>query len=122
MFSSLRRLAPLPAALLLSAAFSIGKAFAAGRNWAGDPPEALPGTGGPEGLRRTIEQVLNTALTFLALLAAIVIVIAGVRLIFSMGDEEGKETAKKTILYAVIGLIVILLAKGIVTFVTGLAS
>ena len=62
-------------------------------------------------------KVVNTALNLLALLAAVVIIIAGIRLIFSMGDEEGKETAKKTILYAVIGLIIVLLAKAIVTFV-----
>ncbi len=64
--------------------------------------------------------MLSLVLNLLGLLAAIVIVIAGVRLIFSMGDETSKETAKKTVLYAIAGLLLILFAKAIITFVQSL--
>lgn len=113
MFPSLQRLITLPTALLLGAAFSIGKAFAFG----GTVPGALPGS--PD-IVTTVTNILSMVLNLLGLLAAVVIVIAGIRLIFSMGDEEGKETAKKTILYAVIGLLIILFAKALITFVLSL--
>lgn len=83
----------------------------------------LPPTPGPtaadEGsIRNVIIQILNFVLNFLALVAVIVIIIAGIRLIVSQGEEEAKEKAKKTIIYVIAGLIVILLAKVIVNFVT----
>jgi len=112
MSSSLRRLVSLPTALLSSAFLFVEKAFAAPIP---PPPGDLPGSSAD--ITTIVMKVVNTALNLLALLAAVVIIIAGIRLIFSMGDEEGKETAKKTILYAVIGLIIVLLAKAIVTFV-----
>ncbi|PIP65188.1 hypothetical protein COW95_03065 [Candidatus Peregrinibacteria bacterium CG22_combo_CG10-13_8_21_14_all_49_11] len=84
----------------------------------GGVPGALPGS--PD-LRSTITNILNQVLNFLALIAAVVIVIAGIRLIISQGDETQKETAKKTITYAIIGLLIILFAKAIVLFVTTLA-
>ena len=113
MFPSIRRLTSVSVALLSSAAFSIGKAFAFG----GGVPGSLPGS--PD-IVATVTNILGMVLNLLGLLAAVVIVIAGIRLIFSMGDEEGKETAKKTILYAVIGLLIILFAKAIITFVLNL--
>lgn len=113
MFPPMRRLVSVPATLLLGTAFSIGKTFAFG----GPVPGALPGS--PD-IVATVTNILGMVLNLLGLLAAVVIVIAGIRLIFSMGDEEGKETAKKTILYAVIGLLIILFAKAIITFVLSL--
>lgn len=81
----------------------------------------LPDTPGPasagEGdIRELIISILNFVLNFLALVAVIVIIIAGIRLIVSQGEEEAREKAKKTIIYVVAGLIVILLAKVIVNF------
>lgn len=113
MSSSLRRMASVPAALLSSSLLFAEKAFAFG----GAVPGSLPGG---TNIRTVITQVLSTVLTYLALFAAIVIVIAGIRLIFSQGDETAKDEAKKAILYAVIGLLIILFAKAIVTFVTTL--
>jgi predicted benzoate:H+ symporter BenE len=47
----------------------------------------------------------------------IVVVIAGIRLVISQGEEQEKDKAKKTIFYAIIGLIIILFAQAIVGFV-----
>lgn len=68
-------------------------------------------------LRQLIIDVLQTVLTFIALIAVIVIIIAGIRFIISQGDEGEKDKARKTIVYAIIGLVIILLAKAIVNFV-----
>jgi uncharacterized membrane protein YjgN (DUF898 family) len=69
-------------------------------------------------IRGTIVKVLAALLDFLALIAVIVVIIAGFMLIFSFGNEEGKEKAKKTIFYTLIGLAVILFARVIVGFIT----
>jgi hypothetical protein len=84
------------------------------------PLPNIPGpTAADEGsIRQVILSVLNFVLNFLALVAVVVIVIAGIRLIVSQGEEEPREKAKKTIIYVVAGLIVILLAKVIVNFAT----
>ncbi len=113
MSSSIRRLTSVPAALLPCSLLFVEKAFAFG----GAVPGSLPGS--PD-IRTTVVTILNMALNLLGLLAAVVIVIAGIRLIFSAGDETGKESAKKTILYAVVGLLIVLFAKAIVTFVLSL--
>ncbi len=50
-------------------------------------------------------------------IAVIAIIIAGIRFATSHGDPQSVNTAKNTILYAVIGLIVIVVARGIIVFV-----
>ena len=45
------------------------------------------------------------------------LIIGGIRYVISQGDAKQIESAKNTILYAVIGIIVALLAYAIVTFV-----
>ena len=84
----------------------------------GGPIPPLPGTPTGVDVRSTVAQLLVFVLNFLALIAVVVIVIAGIRLIVSQGDENQKETAKKTILYAVLGLIIVLFARVIVGIVT----
>jgi len=45
------------------------------------------------------------------------LLIGGIRYIFSQGDEDQAAQAKNTILYAIIGLIVIGLAAVVVNFI-----
>lgn len=73
----------------------------------------IPGSTGD--IRQVISNVLNTVLNFVGLLAVIAIVVAGIWLIVGMGSDDSKDRAKKIILYTVIGLIIILLAKLIVS-------
>ncbi len=84
----------------------------------GGPIPPLPGTPTGVNVRATVAGALIFVLNFVALAAVVVIVIAGIRLIVSQGDQEQKETAKKTIFYAIAGLVIILLARVIVGFVT----
>ena len=67
-------------------------------------------------LRNVILTLLYQVLNFLALAAVVVIIIAGLILIFSFGEDSKKDTAKKTIIYTIIGLLVILLARAVVSF------
>lgn len=65
-------------------------------------------------IRATIISIVDNVLNFLGLIAVVAIIIAGLYLIFSFGNDEGKDKAKNIVIYTVAGLILILLAKLIV--------
>jgi hypothetical protein len=67
-------------------------------------------------LREVILSFLYKALYFLALGAVIMVVAAGFYMVLSGGNEGAKDKAKKIILYVVIGLIIVLIARAIVGF------
>lgn len=77
---------------------------------------------GEETLREKIISILETVLSYMALAAVVVIVIAGIRLVVSQGEDEQKEKAKRTIIYAVVGLLVILLARGLVLVIVNMGE
>ena len=73
-------------------------------------------------LRGTIANIVNKILTYVALIAVIMIIIAGLYLILSLGNDSAKDTAKKIVLYTAIGLILILISKALVMFFINLAG
>ena len=77
----------------------------------------IPDTGGGTDIHSALENVIMKILTFLGIVAVIVIVVAGIRLIIGGADEQQREKARNAVLYAVIGLILVLLAGAIVRFV-----
>jgi hypothetical protein len=64
-----------------------------------------------------IQTIVDVLLFVLGAVAVIMIVIGGIRYTISQGDSTAVTAAKNTILYAVIGLVVALLAYAIVHFV-----
>ena len=62
--------------------------------------------------------VLNYFLWFLGLLTMIIIVYAGFRMVISQWEDEDFNKAKTQIVYAIIGLVVIILSYSIVRLVT----
>lgn len=80
------------------------------------PVPDLGNTGGSD-IRVVILNILFTVLSFMALAAVVVIVIAGILMVVSLGDETAKDRAKRIIFYAVIGLVIILIASAIVRIV-----
>lgn len=75
--------------------------------------------GSPDGGKTEVQNIVNLLLYVLGVIAVIVIVIAGIRYATSGGDANAVKGAKDTILYAVVGLIVAILAYAIVNFVLG---
>lgn len=63
--------------------------------------------------------LINTLFIVAGAVAVIIIIIGGIRYITSTGDASRIKSAKDTILYAVLGLIVVVLARAIVGFVIG---
>ncbi len=76
------------------------------------------GTGQPQ-LGTRITDIVNILLYLLGAIAVIMIVIGGIRYTTSNGDSGSIKSAKDTILYAVVGLIIAILAFAIVNFVLG---
>lgn len=80
----------------------------------------IPGTTfglGTADLQSTVVKIVQWVLGFLGLIALIMIIYGVFGAIFSGGNEDKMAFAKKTIVAAVIGLIVVLIAWAIVTFV-----
>lgn len=74
-------------------------------------------TGTSASLGDTVKKLINTLLFVLGAVAVIVIIVGGIRYTTSDGDPGKIQSAKNVILYAVIGVIVSMLAYAIVNFV-----
>lgn len=72
---------------------------------------------GQDDLINTVKNVLNVVYFWIGILAVVFIIIGGVNYTISQGDPGKVSKAKSTIMYAVIGLIVSLLAFAITQFV-----
>ncbi|MGI9027282.1 MAG: pilin [Candidatus Saccharimonadales bacterium] len=77
---------------------------------------------GAEKLNQFISQVVNVISLIVGIAAVIMIIIGGFKYITSGGDSGAVTGAKNTILYAIIGLVIVALAQFIVRFVTGKAT
>lgn len=84
--------------------------------------EGLGGISDIGDIRQLIVSIIEFILDFVLLLAVIAIIVAGIYLIVSNGDEQQKDKAKRIILYVVIGIIVILLSRVLVMFVNSIFS
>jgi len=78
-----------------------------------DQPAALDGSNG------VFKNIVNTALYIIGALSVLMLIYGGIRYTVSGGDTASVTAAKNTILYAIIGIIVALLAYAIVNFVLG---
>lgn len=69
-------------------------------------------------LRQAILILLYKVLSYLALAAVVVIVLAGFYMVLSNGSDEVKSKVKNIIIYVIIGLLIVLFARLIVGFIT----
>jgi len=65
----------------------------------------------------TISTPIGWAFWLLAAISVIMIIVGGIKYITSQGNQQQLESAKNTILYAVIGLVVAIAARAIVQLV-----
>jgi len=75
------------------------------------------GRGQSRGLTDFVEIVVNILFFVLGAIAVVMIIIGGIKFTVSNGDSSAITSAKNTILYAIVGLVVALLAYAIVRFV-----
>jgi hypothetical protein len=72
---------------------------------------------GSDSASKFIQTIINTLLFIIGAISVIMIIVGGIRYVLSNGNSSQINSAKDTVLYAVIGLIVALLAYAIVGFV-----
>lgn len=103
-----------------------GASGAAGRPAASSESVSQASQAATKSLNTTIKNILNILSVIVGVVAVIMIIISGFRYVVSSGKQENVAGAKNTILYAIIGLIIVALAQIIVHFVlkeaTGAAS
>lgn len=78
--------------------------------------------GGASGVSVLIKNVINVFSLVVGIVAVLMIIYAGFRYITSGGNDGSVGNAKNTILYAVIGLVIVALAQVIVRFVLAKAT
>lgn len=93
--------------------YLVQRIFNVNRNVAQQIPGGAPG-GVPGSAGSILERILDLIFTFGAAIAIIFLIIGGYRYVTSQGNPELVEKAKKTVLYSIIGLVVIFVAT--VTF------
>lgn len=79
--------------------------------------EPIPPESTPTSISQILANIILYILGFSAALAVLFIIIGGLRFIVSSGDQNAADQGKKIILYAILGLIVIIFSFVIVTFV-----
>jgi len=72
---------------------------------------------GATGVGKLIRSIINVLSIIIGAIAVIMIIIGGFRYITSGGSAEGTKAARQTIVYAIVGLVIVALAQIIVHFV-----
>lgn len=68
-------------------------------------------------INQTVKDGLNLFSAIVGIISVVMIIVGGIRYITSGGDSGKVSTAQNTVLYAVVGLVVVALAQIIVQFV-----
>lgn len=108
-------------ALVLGVALitSVAPAHAADTLTIGDGAKAASDAQQPTSLPEQFKAIVNVALYIIGAAAVLMLIYGGIRYTISGGDTAAVTAAKNTILYAIIGIVVALLAYAIVNFVIG---
>lgn len=74
-------------------------------------------TTGASGLQSVLAKAINIFSLIVGVIAVIMIIVGGLKYITSGGDSSNVSGAKNTIIYALVGLVIVALAQFIVRFV-----
>ena len=72
-----------------------------------------------DGLTNGFHTIANVLIFLVGAISVLMVIIGGLRYVLSGGDSAGIKSAKDTILYALIGVVVALLAFALVSYVAG---
>jgi len=65
----------------------------------------------------SLQSIMQIVIGIAGSIAVVMIVMGGLQFITAQGDPSGVAKARKTLLFAVVGLVVAILAEAIITFV-----
>lgn len=71
-------------------------------------------TGGSSDLKELARTIINYVLGFLGLIAVAMVIYGGISYVTAAGEQSKVDNAKKVILYAIVGLIIVILSYAIV--------
>jgi hypothetical protein len=94
-----------------AAGFNLGLSEGANAARGRDQVTDLFGTTG------TFRTITNVLLFLIGAISVIMLIVGGLRYVISGGDSTAVTNAKNTILYAIVGIVVAILAYAVVTFV-----
>lgn len=118
--------APAVVATPALAAASVQGGLCRGANLEVSESGASCPTAGASNINTLLTKIINIFSAIVGVIAVIMIIVGGLRYITSGGDSNKVSAAKNTIIYAIIGLVIVALAQLIVRFVlnqsTGLAG
>lgn len=87
-----------------------------------NPSEIAAATQSEGSIKALALKIVNYFLTFLGIVAVMMIIFGGVTYVTAAGKQESIDNAKKIILYALLGIVIILLSFAIVNTILGAAS
>jgi len=64
-----------------------------------------------------LERIIDVVFTILLIFAALMIIVAAFHFVTASGDAEKVSTARNFVLYAIIGIVVAFLARGVIWFI-----
>lgn len=83
------------------------------------PTKLTEATGGQTSFRELVLTFLNFFLGFLGILAVMMIIYGGVLYVSAAGNQDNIDKGKKIIMYAIVGIVIILLSFALVNTVLG---
>jgi cytochrome bd-type quinol oxidase subunit 2 len=120
--SSIMFLVPMAVPATVAAQADIGNNLCSGGNLAVNAPEGCTPEDTEEPINTIITTVINMFSLVVGIISVIMIIIGGLKYIMSGGEGANITGAKNTILYAIIGLVIVALAQVLVKFVLGRAT
>jgi hypothetical protein len=84
-----------------------------------DSGSCHPGADSGKSLEQTVTSLINILSIAVGVVAVIMLVVGGFRFVVSAGNDSAVSAAKNTIVYAIVGLVIVALAQIIVHFVLG---
>lgn len=86
----------------------------------GDVPSNIAAGGGD--FRSIILNIVNFFLGFLGLISVIMVIYGGITYVTAAGNQESIDKAKKVIMYAIIGIVIVLISFALINTVIGGAT
>lgn len=96
---------------------SISEQLKCGSNLSVDASNGCDVQEGTQGVNKLITDIINIFSIVVGIISVIMIIYGGFRYVISGGESGNVSSAKSTIIYAIIGLVVVALAQFVVQFV-----
>lgn len=81
--------------------------------------ESCDSGGGEEEINSTITDIIDILSAVVSVISVIMIIIAGIKFVTASGDPGSVKSARNTVIYALVGLLIVALSQTIVKFVVG---